>query len=171
MPVWGFEPRSPWSERYVFVRPTPYQLHHCNCWTPDNFLININLMSSFLIIKSLPQAHDLSANLILRMNTHFKTFTTIWAHVEGYTKQKKFCNGIENSLFFLQRKSTKSIKIVCFVFQLNILTNSVSGKRFRLCTFVIFLRVLQQNNSCKKRFLNFSEQYACTVKIQMTTIH
>jgi hypothetical protein len=44
VPQWGFEPRSPWVGRYVIVRPTPYQLLHCNCWTPNNFLLNINLM-------------------------------------------------------------------------------------------------------------------------------
>jgi hypothetical protein len=44
LPQWGFKPRSPWVGRYVLARPTPYQLHHCNCWTPNNFLLNINLM-------------------------------------------------------------------------------------------------------------------------------
>jgi hypothetical protein len=52
LPKWGIEPRSPWLGRYVFetVRPTLYQLLHCNCWTPNNFLININLTFEILII-------------------------------------------------------------------------------------------------------------------------
>jgi hypothetical protein len=38
----------------VVVRPTSYQLLHCNCWNPNNFLLNLNLMFEFTIIKSLP---------------------------------------------------------------------------------------------------------------------
>jgi hypothetical protein len=51
---WGIEPRSPWQGRYMLVSPTPYQLLHCNCWTPYNFLLNINLMFEFRIFKLLP---------------------------------------------------------------------------------------------------------------------
>jgi hypothetical protein len=54
IPQWGFEPRPPWAGRNMIVRPTPYQLRHCNCWTPNNFLLNINLIFEFKVIKSLP---------------------------------------------------------------------------------------------------------------------
>jgi hypothetical protein len=88
--------------------------------------------------------------------------------MECYTMQKKFCNGFEFIFFIFERNDAHFNKKI-WLFKHVIIFNA---EKVRTVLFLfLFLSILKNIGLLKNGAYVFFEQYTCTVKKYVTTIH